>query len=296
MTPLSALLRLAWNAPFYRRRWGHPPAGDGGEALSSLPVVTPGEWQAAIRRDPSHVLVGTPGLWTLVTCAGHPVWTPVAHGDIAAAAGHAADALRRTGIRDGDRIAAVLPAAPSSWNALSYLVVGSDLAVEFLSVSLETVRFKLDLVAFPFAQRLDALLTSRRAAEELAQISGPLPAVARTVFYSDGAATENLDVDLLAVPGCLAPIGRCRGGAWHLDPGVVFAEILTADDRAGRPAIHSLATAPSGVEGTLLVTSFTHAAPLVRLDTGLRARAPLPAPCPCGDAWPRVLLADLAVS
>lgn len=296
MIPLGAVLRLAWNAPFYRRRWGRLPAGDGQEALAPLPVIAPGEWQAAIRRHPAHVLVGTPGLWTLVTCAGHPVWTPVAHSDIAEAAGHAAAAMRLVGIGDGDRIAAVLPAAPSSWNALSYLVVRSDLAVEFLSVSLETVRFKRDLIAFPFGQRPDVLLASRRALEELAQISGPLPAVDRTVFYSDGAAADDPAVDLLAVPGCLAPIGRCRGGAWHLDPGVVFAEILTTDHDAGRPAIHSPAAAPAGDEGTLVVTTFTRAAPLVRLDTGLRARAPLPEPCPCGDAWPRVLLAERAVS
>jgi hypothetical protein len=295
MTPLGAVLRLAWNAPFYRRRWGRPPAGDGQEALASLPVIAPGEWQTAIRRHPSQVLVGTPGLWTLITCAGQPVWTPLAHRDIEAAAGHAAAAMRLVGVQDGDRIAAVLPAAPSFWNALSYLVVRSDLAVEFLSVSLETVRFKRDLIAFPFGQRPDVLLASRRAVEELAQISGPLPAVDRTVFHSDGAATEDSAVDLLAVPGCLAPVGRCRGGAWHFDPGVVFAEILTTDQGVGRPAIHSLATAPAGGEGTLVVTTFTRAAPLVRLDTGLRARAPLAAPCPCGDAWPRVLLADRAV-
>jgi hypothetical protein len=203
--------------------------------------------------------------------------------------------MRLVGIRDGSRIAAVLPAAPSSWNALSYLVVRSDLAVEFLSVSLETVRFKRELIAFPFGQRPDVLLASRRAVEELAQISGPLPPVARAVFFSEGTASEELGVDLLAVPGCLAPIGRCRGGAWHLDPDVVFAEILTADGGAGRGVTHSVATAPAGAGGTLVVTTFARAAPLVRLDTGLRARAPLPEPCPCGDARPRVLLAEGAL-
>jgi hypothetical protein len=50
MTPLGAVLDLAWRAPFYRRRWGRLPAGDGPEALASLPVV----------------------------------WTPLAHGDVTA--------------------------------------------------------------------------------------------------------------------------------------------------------------------------------------------------------------------
>src|SRR5688500_12834627 len=116
-----------------------------------------------------------PALWTLVGCAGRDVWTPLAHADLAAASAQAATAQRPPGIHDGDRFLAVLPAAPSSWNALPYLILRSDLAVEFLTVSLETLRFKPDLAAFPILRGPTVLLTSRQAMMELVQLIGALP-------------------------------------------------------------------------------------------------------------------------
>ncbi len=303
---IAAVLERAWQAPFYRRRWGRPPSVTGMAALSSLPVITPEEWATAIRRNPAQVLGGAPALWTLITCAGRDAWFPLAHEDVPVASAQAAAALRRAGVRDGDRLLAVLPGAPSSWNALSYLVIESDLEAEFLVVSMDTLKFRPDLAAFPFAQKPPVLLAPHAAAAELVSVAGPLPPARLRLFYGDareagpGVAVEGAGdggaLNLIALPGCLAPISCCPFGAWHLDPAALLAEILLEGPAAGKPAgragsaVRELADAPAGATGTLVLTTFTRAAPLVRFATGLRVRAPGLHGCACGDPNPRMLL------
>ncbi|MGQ0569122.1 MAG: hypothetical protein ACT4P5_06260 [Armatimonadota bacterium] len=277
---ITDVLTLAWRAPFYRRRWGRRPSGAGTEALSRLPVIAVEDWQRAIRRDPAQVLAGMPALWTLVGCAGRDVWTPLAHADLVASSAQAASALRKAGIHDGDRIFSVLPAAPSSWNALPYLILRSDLAVEFLTVSLETLRLKPDLAAFPISRDPTVLLTSRQAMMELVQLIGALPSGARTVFYGD-AADPDPGVSLAALPGCLAP-GSRPSGTWCFDPFVMLPEIIVegassiegASGAAG--ALLPVGDAPVGTTGSLVITTFSQAGPLIRVATGIRLQTPSP--------------------
>ncbi len=296
---VSRVIDLAWRAPFYRRRWRRPPSSSGLAALSTLPVITPEDWHAAGRRNPGELLAGLPALWTLARLQGRDVWFPAAHRDLTAATVHAAAAMRQAGVGDGDRILAVLPAAPSAWNALPYLLLQSDLAVECLVLSIETVTFKPSLAAFPIARRPTVFLASEASAAELTRLAGPLPPIALRIVCGDMGDVKN--AGLIGLAGCLAPIGRCASGAWHLPVSAALAEILPgADILPGEsdsrtrphepPHVQRLADAPAGERGRLVLTTFTHAAPLVRFATGLRIRAPGPAPCACGDPNPWMLL------
>ncbi|MBI3997868.1 MAG: hypothetical protein HY355_02465 [Armatimonadetes bacterium] len=300
---LVDVLALANRAPFYRTRWRRASPGDGPDALSVLPVITPDEWSRALRRNPRQVVADLPALWTLTRYAGRDLWFPVAHRDLPVAASAAAAAMRLAGIRDGDRILAVLPPAPSIWNGLPYLLLQSDLAVEILPLCVDTVTFKPSLAAFPIARGPKVFLASPVLGADLARLAGALPIWERTVFYEDAAAFEdptpgafgntdtsgtNAAVRLLALPGCPAPIGRCGAGAWHLPAAAALAEIHPRTLAAGaRPQVRLLADAPQHERGVLVVTTFTHAAPLVRFVTDLAIRAPGSHSCACGDPSPR---------
>jgi phenylacetate-coenzyme A ligase PaaK-like adenylate-forming protein len=72
----------------------------------------------------------------------------------------------------------------------------------------------------------------------------------------------------------------CPAGTLHLEPALVYAEIL--DPATGEPAAE-------GGEGALVVTTLgVEGSPLIRLDTGDVVRR-LP-PCPCGDTRPAILV------
>ncbi len=286
---VAETLALAWRSPFYRRRWRRRPGTAGATDLSSLPVTTPAEWQRAVRRNPRDVLSDLPALWTLTRHQGCDLWCPVGHRDLPAAAANAASGLRRAGIRAGDRILAVLPPAPSVWNGLPYLILESNLSVEFLPLSIDTLMYKPSLAAFPIARQPGVFLASRALAADLARLAGPLPAWPRTVLFGDGAPGERL----LALPGYPAPVGRCEAGAWHLPEDAGLVEIQPAEIAAGdHPDLRGASDAREGERGVLVLTTFTRAAPLVRLATGITVRAAGPAPCACGDRALRFRIDD----
>jgi phenylacetate-coenzyme A ligase PaaK-like adenylate-forming protein len=286
---ITETLALAWGSPFYRRRWRRRPGVAGQTELSSLPLTDLAEWRRAVRRDPESVVSDLPALWTRSRHQGHDVWFPVSHRDLPAVAVNAASGLRRAGVRDGDRILAVLPPAPSVWNSLPYLILESDLSVEFFPLSIDTLAYKPSLAAFPIARQPDVFLASRALAADLARLAGPLPAWPRTVFFGDGGHGERL----MTLPGYPAPVGRCEAGAWHLPEDAGLAEIQPVDITAGaQPGLRRVSDAHDGECGVLVLTTFTRAAPLVRMATGIRVRAAGPAPCPCGDPAPRFLTDD----
>lgn len=286
---LTDLLAHASRAPFYRRRWASRPGAKHGRpgvaALTGLPIIRPDEWQRAVRADPRQVLCQTPGLWTLVACGGHRVWTAASHDDVLAAPPLVAAALRQAGLLEGDRVLALLPGAPSSWNALPYLVLKSDLRAEFLVLSIETLTYRPEMAAFAYGRQPRAFLASHTGTSTLEGLAGPVPAVERTVWYGDPAAGEP-GIHLLALPGLLAPIAACPAGTWHLDPAVAVGEVLVG---AG---LQTLAGAWDG-PGDLVLTTLTRAAPLVRLRTGLQVYRAA-APCSCASTQPGFRLMSVA--
>ena len=212
MSDLAAeAITLAWRTRFYRRRWHRAPTGSGPPTLGSVPVTTPAAWEHAVRRNPGDVITDVPALWTRTRHADRDLWFPIGHRDLPRAVAHAEAALRRVGVNDGTRMLAVLPPAPSMWNALPYLLLESNLAVEILPLSLDTVTYKPSLAAFPLARQPDVFLASRVLAAELARLAGPLPTWRRTILYLDGGPLL-FDERLLALPGCCAPIARCDAG------------------------------------------------------------------------------------
>ncbi len=282
-------ITLAWRTRFYRRRWHRAPTGSGPPTLGSVPVTTPAAWEQAVRRNPGDVLTDVPALWTRTRQADRDLWFPIGHRDLPRAVAHAEAALRRVGVNDGTRMLAVLPPAPSMWNALPYLLLESNLTVEVLPLSLETVTYKPSLAAFPLARQPDVFLASRVLAAELARLAGSLPTWRRTILYLDGGPPL-FDERLLALPGCCAPIARCDAAGWHVPRDAGVAEIHPDGFDAGAPPVRPVAGAAEHERGVLVFTAFSSVAPVVRFATGLTIRAAGPHPCPCGDPAPRFFL------
>lgn len=289
-----SLLARAAALPVYRALWdGRAP-----RAIEEAPFLTSWAWRRLIRRHPARALARPAALWALQPVPGDdPVWIPFARGDVIAEARRARVVFREAGITPGDVILSVAPEGPWVGNATPYLISGTDalvpneppLGAEVLPLSVLTVSFKADLTLFPFARAPSVVVGA--AAEVLAiaasaRAAGAAPLRARLLLLSgpatDRSAVRDLAercVDLLHLPGALAPFGGRPGeaGVW-LPQTEVRGELIpdeewgrTVQDPAHRPHAVPLAAAV-GFSGELVVSVDNRALPVVRFRTQERVR------------------------
>lgn len=290
---MNAVFDRAGRLPLYRRLWGVRTP----RALEEAPYLTAWWWRQIVHPDPGRAPAVHPALWCLSAIPGDdPIWVPFGHDDILADAARAQITFRNAGIAAGDLVLSIAPSGPWVANATPYLIAATDsltgrrpLGAEVLPLSVLTVAFKPDLTVFPFGRRPSVVVAA--AADlatmvSLAASAGAQPLQCRLALMY-GPAVERTRVprvaetivDLLHLPGMLAPVGGRPGlpGVWLSEPAVT-AELIPDDEWARaiahpgvQPAAVPLAQA-LGRAGELVVTIPGSVLPLVRFRTQERVR------------------------
>lgn len=258
------------------------------------PFQTAYQWRRTVHARPAAFLRQQPALWAMFEIPGDdPIWTPFASADVARAAASVQTLFRAAGVTRDDVILSVAPGGPWAGNALPYLLSASDslladgevIGAEVLPLSVLTVAFRPDLVLFPLRRAPSVLLGGATDLQEvLAQAAtlGAPPPMPRLALVHGGDGSYRFapqDVELLFLPGCLAPVGGTPGqrGVW-LPFDAVHAEVIPDEEWArgiaspGRIPEAVVAERAQDVSGELVVTVDDHALPLVRFRTHRRVR------------------------
>lgn len=231
-----------------------------------------------------------PILWALFEIPGdEPLWMPFSVRDVARAAASAAAMFAQAGIRSGDVILSIAPGGPWAGNLLPYLLSAADTlggngpGAEVLPLSVTTVSFRPDLITFPL-QRTPSVLLGRAA--DVDAVFGHLhsagaPEFAPRLALLYGRERDRLyaleHVDLLYIPGLLAPCGGAPGRRGVRIPGAdAVAGVIPDDAWACSVAIPGMipevvpASRARGQSGELVVTPVSDALLPVALRTQLR--------------------------
>lgn len=167
----------------------------------------------------------TPALWALFEIPGdEPLWMPFSAGDVARAARVAHTMFALAGVRAGDVVLSITQSGPWAGNLLPYLLTATDsltdgavLGAQVFPLSVLTVSFKPDLTLFPLG-RAPSVLLGR--ADDVDTVLGHArdggapeftPRLALLYGRDRTRAYAPEHVDLLYVPGLLAPCGGAPG-------------------------------------------------------------------------------------
>lgn len=263
----------------------------------TTPLLTPWRWRRMLSTRPLRRIAAA--LWCLCEIPGDdPVWMPFAPADIEEAARAADGVFRAAGVHAGDVVLAVAPGGPWLGNVLPYLLAAADsllpggevIGAEVIPLSVLTASYRPDLTLFPFERAPSVLLGPRaelRAVLELADSQRIPPLQPRLALVygdardggrdtHDGAPAPN-DVELLYLPGALAPFGGSPQveGIW-LPSSRVRCEVISDDEWARSVAFPHVtpralpAHEAEGVTGELVVTVPNHVHPLSRFRTQRR--------------------------
>ena len=321
------VLQRAARSTLYARRWReaglHLERQASATAWASIPYTDGHDWLAAQAGAPfTRFFVSQPRLWVSNHSRSRArKWLPYGDQDIIILMSLLLRMARVMSLQPDDRILSVVEPSPRIGNPLPYLWAEADglaggLRLEFIPGSLAMLAHN-NWPSFAWRRkptvlfsRLDEALTLRQAFSQ----AGPTPCASAAeafpsfrvgLFFGEpldikreeierAFGLEAFSVYLLAKFPALAVECLAHNGL-HLWLDTCFPEIIPADQPAWKgkgpapqPAALLLTSAPDGLEGELVLTTFSQALPLVRYRTGDRVRLVSKNPCLCGRTHPRI--------